>query len=247
MRLWIGIAALVLLASPRFATASGCFGGQPDILPRNGSTNVPSNSRITIARRLPAGVTWIGPDGRQIAFRERQVGSSPSAARVLSSEGPLQPGTHTVRTIDPDLTHTFTVVPSVDSLPPRFSGVLNLEAHNSPEPSSECPENMFIRAGFPAPQDDGTDTNDLAFAVQIRAIGGKEPGTSELLLPAEAITGGRVYFRLGETGCGCIPKVKLDAGTTYRITVRAIDTAGNESTNSLTGTVIVPAAPGSAR
>ena len=240
MRIWIGVTAVVFLISLRLAWASGCFGGSPDISPRDNSMNVPSNGRITIARRVPAGVSWFGPDGRQIAFSERQAGFGPSAARILTSDAPLPPGSHRIQTTDPDVIHKFIVLPSADSLPPRLAGLLTLEALNTPEPSSECPENIFIRARFPAPQDDKTDTKDLTYLLWIRPMDTQGAVAPDLLLPAEAIVRGEVYLRFGETGCGCIPQFKLQPGTTYRITLRALDLAGNESADTLSGTVAVP-------
>ncbi|MBC8164903.1 MAG: hypothetical protein H7Y20_03400, partial [Bryobacteraceae bacterium] len=129
MRKRIAVSAAVLFfTSLQPAQPSGCFGGEPDISPRNGSMSVPSNGRVTIARRSPAGVSWLGPNRQPIAFRERQAGSGPSAARILVSDALLQPGVHTVQTTDPDLTRTFTVISSADSLPPLLSGTLKLEA-----------------------------------------------------------------------------------------------------------------------
>jgi hypothetical protein len=240
MRIWIVSAAAVIVTSFRLALASGCFGGEPDISPRNGSTSVPSNARVTVARRSPASLLWVGPGGRQIIYRQRQAGSGPSAARILMSDTALPPGVHTIRTTGPDMTQSFTVTSSTDSLPPSLTGTLMLEAFNAPEPSSECPENIFIRAGFPAPHDDRTDTNNFIYLVWIRDPDGKRSASPDLVLPAESIVRGQVFFRFGETGCGCIPRVKLRAGASYRITLRAVDIAGNESTNTLSGLVTVP-------
>jgi hypothetical protein len=170
------------------------------------------------------------------------VGSGPSAARILISRTPLKSGSHTLQTTDPDTIHTFTVVPSADVLPPRLEGNLSLDASNAPEPSSECPDTIFIRARFRVPQDDRTHAADLTYFVWIRRDRTSLGGDPDVVLPAEAIAAGEATFRFGEAGCGCIPHVPLEPGTTYRITLRAVDAAGHESVDALSGTVRVPKA-----
>ena len=241
MRTWSSVGAVVLITSLRL-DSSGCFGGAPDILPRNGSVSVPSNGRITIARRSPESVSWIGPNGRPITVHERQMGLGPSAARILTSDSALPAGVHTIQTTGPDATQTFHVVSAADSLAPVLAGPLTLEAFNAPEPSSECPENIFIRARFPAPQDDRTAVNDLAYFVWIHRPDQQGSATPHLVLPAEGTARGEAFLRFGETGCGCIPKMKLEPGIRYQITLRAVDLAGHQSVNALSGMVTVPAA-----
>jgi hypothetical protein len=242
MRTRIAIAAALFCIFPQPARTSGCFGGQPDIRPDGGSPGVPSNARVTIARRTPASVLWFGPDEQRVSFDVRTAGSGPSAARILTPTSSLRPGIHTIQTTNPDLIHTFTVRASADLLPPDLAGKLVLEAFNAPEPSSECPDNIFIRAAFPTPRDDRTDAADLTYLVWIRHEDGGMLAAADLVLPAEAIVRGQVFFRFGETGCGCVPRVKLQPGMNYRVTVRAGDAAGHESTNALSGIVSVPLA-----
>jgi hypothetical protein len=240
MRTLMALAAAAVLTLPQCAHASGCFGGQPDIVPRSGSRRVPSNSRVTIARRAPAGVSWIDPSQRRVSFHERRVGSGPSAALVLTSHSPLAPGLHTLQTTDPDSTHMFTVVPAADSLPPRITGRLTLEAFHAPDPASECPETTFIRVSVPAPEDDRTETEDLTYFVWVTSPDAAVTPNPDLVLPAESVSQGRVFFRFGELDCGCIPRAKLEPGGQYRVTVRAVDAAGNVSANRLAATVTVP-------
>lgn len=241
MRMSIMIAAM-LTAWLRLVWASGCFGGSPDITPRNGSPKFPSNGRVTIAGRSAAGVSWVGPDGRQIKFREQRIGPGPSATRILTNEAPLQPGIHTLQTRDPDGTQTFRVVPVADVQPPQLSGPLTLDAFNTTEPSSECPENIFIRARFRGPHDDVTEIRDLTYRVWIQR--GTQGGADapDLVLSAESIVAGEVSFRFGKSGCGCIPPFELKAGARYEVQVQAVDAAGHGSKSTLSGEVTIPTA-----
>lgn len=242
MRMLLAFAAAVVLATLQQVHGSGCFGGQPDVVPRNGSANVPSNGRVTISRRVPARVSWTGPDQRRIAFHERRAGSGPSSGLVLISDSPLAPGLHTIQTTDPDVIHTFSVVSATDSLPPSLTGPLTLEAVHAPDSSSECPDTTYIRASVPAPPDDRTKTEDLTYFVWLGPVDFQATRAPDIILPAESVSDSGVLFRFGEVDCGCIPRIKLEPGRHYRVTVRAVDTAGNVSVNALSANVTVPAA-----
>ena len=238
----MAVAAIVVLTVPQPAFGSGCFGGHPDIVPRNGSGSVPSNARITIARRAPAGVSWTGPDQRRVPFHERRAGSGQSAALILTSDSALVPGVHTIQTTDPDNTHTFTVVNHADSSPPRLTGRLTLEAVHSPDSSSECPETTFIRVSLTPPDDDGTQTEDLTYFIWVGPVNTSAAPEPDLVLPAESVSRGLVSFRFGELDCGCIPRITLKPGSRYRVTVRAVDAAGHVSANALSAVVTIPSA-----
>ncbi|MGH7233083.1 MAG: hypothetical protein ACREJU_17255, partial [Nitrospiraceae bacterium] len=87
--------AVAVLCAPDGARASGCFGGEPDIRPRDGERNLPINTQARLARRNPMSVSWIAPDGRKLPFGERWVGAGRSTGRLLNPAMPLSPGMHT--------------------------------------------------------------------------------------------------------------------------------------------------------
>jgi hypothetical protein len=223
--------------------ASGCFGGQPEILPRQASTNLPANSQVRIATRDAASVAWFGPDGHAVHFGERKVGHGRSAARVLTPGSELMRGTHTLRTTDPDMDVRFEVAQPVDEIPPSLHGSLILDGHFAPEADSTCPTNIWIRIALPVPQDDRTEDGSFSYLVFLG--GGREETwrNADLLVHAESVADGRARFRIGETGCGCIPRAELRRCTRYRVAVVAVDAAGNLSPQSLSGEVTIPGCP----
>ena len=81
--------------------SSGCFGGDPDIVPHRDATGLPVNTQVRIARRAPAAVVWTGPDGTPVPVRERRIGAGAAAALVLAPAAPLAAGWHTIRTREP--------------------------------------------------------------------------------------------------------------------------------------------------
>jgi hypothetical protein len=220
--------------------ASGCFGGQPDILPRQASANLPANTQVRIATRDAASVAWFGPDGHAVRFIERKVGRGRSTARVLTPVSELTPGAHTLRTIDPDLEHTFAVAGPVDQTPPSLSGSLVLAGHFAPESDSSCPSNIWIEISLPAPQDDDTSDDGFSYLVFLGNAWQEPLQNADLLVHAESVADGRVRFRIGETGCGCIPRAELQRCTRYRVAVAAVDMAGNLSPQRLSGEVTIP-------
>lgn len=231
--------ALFLLTSGE-GRASGCFGGQPDILPRQASTNLPANTQVRIATRDAASVAWFGPDGHAVRFGERKVGRGRSAARVLTPESELAQGPHTLRTTDPDMDHRFEVAGPVDHTPPSLHGLLVLDGHFAPEADSTCPTNIWIRISLPVPQDNDTADDDFSYLIFLER-GAEEPWRdADLLVHAESVADGWARFRIGETGCGCIPWAELRRCTRYRVSVLAVDMAGNLSPQSLSGEITIP-------
>lgn len=240
MRIASAIAAVSCLPSAVFvAWASGCFGGEPSVWPRDGSEALPPNAHVRITHRDVRGVKWIGPDGKPVRFRELRVGTGRSAARVLASEEPLAAGGHRIETLDPDASHAFTVSGPLDREEPSLRGELRLEAHHAPEPASSCPANTWIRIDLAAPRDDRTPPGGFGYLVTLQGGAGLDRKV-ELLVHAESRADGRVAFRVGETGCGCIPHARLEAGGRYTVTVRAVDVAGHVSPTAASGEVVVP-------
>jgi hypothetical protein len=238
-----GSTALLVLAVAGLASlarASGCFGGHPGALPRNGAAGAPVNTHVRVSGPSAATVVWEGPDGRQIRFREWKVGTSGSFARVFAAESMLAQGAHTIRMKDPDVTQTFDVGRSMDVSPPRMQGTLSLDAVNQLEPGSECPVNRYIRASFPAPADEGGSASDFSYLVWLGDRPGEPWHSADALVHAEAVERAAVRIRFGEAGCGCIPHVRLTPGVTYRLMIRAMDVAGNISRESLSGAVAIP-------
>lgn len=221
-------------------SASGCFGGEPDILPRRGAAEVPRNAQVRIARRDAASVRWIGPDGARLAADERRVGRGRSVARVLTATSTLAPGLHRLETRDPDLVHEFTVGSFSDQSAPRLVGELTLAAHLAPEPDSSCPENTWIRASLTLPRDDVTTPDGFSYLIFLGEPEETSWDGAELLVHAESVTGETVHFRIGEAGCGCIPRISLSPGALYRVTVRAVDAAGHLSADSLSAEIRMP-------
>lgn len=241
MRTLVSIICLgVVLLGSGAGHASGCFGGQPDILPRPATTGLPANTQVRIAVRDVGSVAWLGPNGRPVRFDERQVGRGPSTARVLTPEPELARGAHTLRTTDPDVEFRFEVTGPIDRASPTLRGFLALEGYFAPEPDSSCPTNIWIRISLPVPQDDTTADGDFSYLVSLR--GGRHEAweDADLLVHAESIAEGWARFRIGETGCGCIARAELRPCTSYRVTVAAMDAAGNLSPQSLSGEVAIP-------
>jgi hypothetical protein len=236
----IRVAVTVQFATPWPGSASGCFGGEPDVAPRQGSRGAPTNGRVVITGRFQGSVTWHGPNGQRIPFRTRQVGTGPSAARVLTGESALPPGSHTIQTTDPDSRQTFFVANLEDSRPPLLSGQLVLTAANAADPTAECPKNLYVRAALPAPRDDYTSVDNFTYLIWVQRVGESASIHPNVVLLAESSDRGAVSFRFGETGCGCLPPFPLESGIAYRVTVRAVDGAGHESADSLSGTVTIP-------
>lgn len=230
---------LFLLASGE-AHASGCFGGQPDILPRQASTNLPANVQIRIATRDAASVAWLGPNGQAVPFGERKVGRGRSTARVLTPLSELAPGVHTLRTTDPDSDHRFEVAGTIDQTAPSLHGSLVLASHFAPEADSTCPTNIWIQISLPAPLDDETADDGFSYLVFLGRVPQEPWLNADLLAHAESVADGQVRFRIGETGCGCIPRAELRRCTRYRIGLVAVDAAGNLSPQFLLGEVTIP-------
>jgi hypothetical protein len=230
---------LVLLTSGA-GHASGCFGGQPDMLPRPAATDLPANTQVRIAVRDVMSVAWFGPDGRAVRFGERKVGRGPSTARVLTPEAELARGAHTLRTTDPDMDFQFEVAGPLDRTPPTLHGSLALEGYFAPEADSSCPTNIWISMSVPVPQDD--NTADGAFSYLVFLGRGRQGSwhDADLLVHAESVADGWARFRIGETGCGCIARAELRRCTRYRVTLVAVDAAGNLSPQSLSGEVTIP-------
>jgi hypothetical protein len=237
--LWLAVGVALLSSVPSVASASGCFGGEPDVRPHAGAGSLPANTQVRIARRDAAAVSWTGPGGAMVAFDNRRVGMGRSAGHLLTPLSPLAAGTHTVRTAEPDGVHRFTVGQGLDRTPPRLRGDLALEARFAPEPGSSCPENIWIRATLVLPEDDYTGPDGFSYLVTVsQATAG--PAVA-LLVHAESVTATTVRFRIGETGCGCLPHVPLTPGTPYRLTIRAIDVAGHVSIAGFAAEVTIPA------
>lgn len=220
--------------------ASGCFGGQPDVLPRDAAANVPANAQIRIATKDAAAVAWFGPDGQRVAFNERKVGRGRSAARVLTPVSELARGAHTLRTTDPDMDVRFAVTGPIDQTPPSLHGSLVLAGHFAPEPDSTCPTNVWIQVSLPVPLDDATADDSFSYLVFLGRPREEPWRNADLLTHAEAVADGWARFRIGETGCGCIPRVELRPCTRHRVAVVAVDMAGNLSPESLSGEVTIP-------
>lgn len=243
MRALLLVGVALLSSAPSVASASGCFGGEPDVRPRAGAAELPVNTQVRIARRDAAAVTWTGPDGG-VTFDDHRVGTGRSAGRMLTPRSPLTPGTYTVRTAEPDGVHRFTIGHDVDRTPPRLRGELALEARHAPEPGSSCPENTWIRATLSVPEDDRTGLDGFSYLVTLSpATAGSRPAV-DLLAHAESVTPTVARFRIGEAGCGCIPYALLTPGTRYRVTVRALDGAGHVSGTALAAEVTIPARRG---
>ena len=221
-------------------SASGCFGGEPDILPRRGVAAVPRNAQVRIARRAAASVRWIGPDGTRLAVREQRVGRGRSVARVLTSTSALPSGLHRLETRDPDLVHEITVGSFNDQSAPELAGELTLTAHFAPEPGSSCPDNAWIRVSLPLPRDDVTTPDGFSYLVFLGEPEGNRWRRADLLVHAESVTRDTVQFRIGESGCGCIPMISLSPGVLYRVIVAAVDVAGHLSAESLSAEIRMP-------
>lgn len=230
------LAAAVLCAG-RLVESSGCFGGDPDIVPHREATGLPVNTQVRIARRAPAAVVWTGPGGASVRVREEHVGAGPARAVALVPLAPLAAGWHTITTKDPDVTTRFAVGEGADVDPPRLRGTLTLESHHAPEPGSTCPVNTWIRAAFDLPDDDRTPPQAFSYLLTLEDVRGTRGMGGEILAHAEAVEGRRVRLRVGETGCGCLPRASLDPASRYRVTIRALDAAGHRSRESLTGEV----------
>ncbi|MGH7232706.1 MAG: hypothetical protein ACREJU_15315, partial [Nitrospiraceae bacterium] len=73
--------------------------------------------------------------------------------------------------------------------------------------------------------------------VSLEESGGHPAQILDLLVHAEAVSAGMVRFRIGESGCGCLPHAALRLESHYRITILALDVAGHVSSDSLTGEI----------
>ena len=237
MRTTAALLAAAVLCAGRLVESSGCFGGDPDIVPHREATGLPVNTQVRIARRAPVAVVWTGPDGTPVPVRERRIGAGAAAALVLAPAGLLAAGWHTIRTREPDVTTRFAVETGADAQPPRLRGALVLEAHHAPEPDSSCPVNTWIRATFDLPDDDRTPPPAFSYLVTVELSGRTGSGRVEILAHAEAIEARRVRLRVGETGCGCIPHVGLAPTARYRVEIRALDIAGHRSLDALSSEV----------
>lgn len=233
-----------ILCAGRLAESSGCFGGEPDIVPRHKESGLPINTQVRIARRAPAAVSWTGPDGIAVEAREQRIGKGAASARILTPTASLPAGLHTIRTKDPDGVQCFNVGAERDERAPRMRGTLSLESEHAPEPDSSCPENTWIRATFSLPEDDRTRPEGFSYLVDLQNMESARTRV-ELLVHAEALEHQTVRFRVGETGCGCIPRARLDANARYRVTIRALDIAGHRSREAISGEITVLPSRGS--
>lgn len=255
-------AAMVVLAVPAVAMASGCFGGMgPSGNVLDETDQRPANTHIYVvdmgSRNAvdPGEVQWLDPGGDPVDIEILQIGEAfggsyePSA--VVRPIDPLQAGTQNVELGDFegwDGQLEFDTTDVTDADPPVFSGPLELDARYESNQSS-CPDEKWIRATFPFPEDDTTAIDEFAYLVRL----GEAPldeGSGDVWDDADLLLrhahldeeSQRVSFRIGESMCGCIPPSwRPSEDQTYEIEIHAVDIAGNPSSDALSDEILVTA------
>ncbi|MEL6865892.1 MAG: hypothetical protein AAFP19_15810 [Bacteroidota bacterium] len=224
-----------------FASLSGCFGGQPDIYPRPNTQALASNSMVSITRKDVKAVHWVNRDRQEtVAFREEWIGKGKSKSRILYPLQDLSAGTYELHLTEPDEIRSFQVGNKKDKKAPCFKGDLVLESYYRPKPDSECPTNYWIKCQFPIPEDDLTEADAFSYLVYFSKQEKAVLDQADLLVHAERVKVGKVSFRVGESGCGCLPKYQLSPGETYTLSIFVMDRSGKVGKKALYGEVRMP-------